>query len=106
MPWPLQVLCLCPARCDVRSRESIGAALDFAAARFGGVDIVVNNCGVQNAKALMETSAEEWEDMLRTNLTSVFHALQLAVPHMRRRGGGSVINVSSTFAVVGSPGES
>lgn len=95
---------MCPFRCDVRSRESIGAALDFTAARFGGVDIVVNNCGVQNVKPLMETSVEEWEEVLRTNLSSVFHALQLAVPHMRRRGGGSVVNVSSTFAVVGSPG--
>eukprot|EP00271_Cylindrocystis_brebissonii_P002488 TRINITY_DN13135_c0_g1_i2.p2 TRINITY_DN13135_c0_g1~~TRINITY_DN13135_c0_g1_i2.p2 ORF type:complete len:174 (+),score=37.68 TRINITY_DN13135_c0_g1_i2:1268-1789(+) len=92
------------SRCDVTSTSDIENAFVAAEESFGGVDILVNNAAIQNTKPLMETSEEEWALVLDVNLSSVFRGMKAAVPRMRRRGGGAIVNISSSFAIVGSAG--
>jgi NAD(P)-dependent dehydrogenase (short-subunit alcohol dehydrogenase family) len=80
--------------CDMRShddvRQLIGAALDL-----GGLDLLVNNAGVGGFAPIDEISVEQWETIIGTNLTGVFYACREAVPHMRSRGGGWIVNIGS-----------
>jgi NAD(P)-dependent dehydrogenase (short-subunit alcohol dehydrogenase family) len=84
--------------CDVADTASVNAALATATARFGRLDIVVNNAAVaiSGDPALMPDA--DWERVLNTNLTSVFRVIRAALPHLRRAGGGSIINLASTQA--------
>jgi NAD(P)-dependent dehydrogenase (short-subunit alcohol dehydrogenase family) len=90
--------------CDVAERTDWVAAVAQAEAAFGGLDILVNNAAVQNTKGVMETSVEEWDEVIAVNLGGVFNGIQACVPALERRGGGAIVNTSSTFALVGSPG--
>ena len=82
--------------CDVRSEEQVKAALDEAARVFGGIDVLVNNAGVGIiGKTVEEMSADEFRQTLETNLFGVFYACHHAVPLMKKRGGGYIINISS-----------
>lgn len=82
--------------CDVRSETQVKMMLDEAARVFGGVDILVNNAGIGIiGKTVEEMSAEEFEQTLQTNLFGVFYACHHAIPRMRERGGGYIINISS-----------
>ncbi len=92
--------CTDPARvlgvvCDVRDPQSVADAVNAAVARFEGLDVLVNNAGVGVGSEIMNTSNEEWRRILDTNLTGVFHCCRAAIPHLRARGGGWIINVSS-----------
>ena len=80
---------------DVRSVADVERMLNETAARFGGIDILVNNAGVGTFAPVAAMSVEQWHDVIDTNLTGVFHCCHLAVPHLRRRGGGWIINISS-----------
>ena len=66
-----------------------------AVAAFGGLDILVNNAGIGTFSAVAETTDEQWQRTIGTNLTGVFYACRAAIPAMRARGGGWIINVSS-----------
>lgn len=82
--------------CDVRVEEQVKAVLDSCEKRFGGLDILVNNAGVGiNGKTVEELTSDEWRQTLDTNLSGVFYACHHAIPMMRRRGGGYIINISS-----------
>eukprot|EP00270_Netrium_digitus_P016737 TRINITY_DN6042_c0_g1_i1.p2 TRINITY_DN6042_c0_g1~~TRINITY_DN6042_c0_g1_i1.p2 ORF type:complete len:168 (+),score=29.96 TRINITY_DN6042_c0_g1_i1:251-754(+) len=91
-------------KCDVTQASDLDATFAAASESFGGIDVLVNNAAVQSVKALMDTSDNEWGRIIDVNLTSVFRATKRVVPFMRQRGGGSIVNVSSTFAIVGSSG--
>jgi 3-oxoacyl-[acyl-carrier protein] reductase len=80
---------------DVRSYAGIDSAVRAAAARFGGLDILVNNAGVGIFEHVSDMSPEQWAEVIDTNLTGVFHACHAAIPHLRRRDGGFIINISS-----------
>ena len=80
---------------DVRSYEDVKRAVDATVARFGGLDILVNNAGVGIFKDVASMTPEEWSEVIDTNLTGVFHACHAALPHLRRRGGGFIVNISS-----------
>ena len=82
-------------QCDVRSFEQVKMMLDQAERVFGGVDILVNNAGIGMFKTVEETSPEEFRALLETNLFGVFYACHAAIPKMKRRGGGYIINISS-----------
>ena len=69
--------------------------MSTAVSAFGGLDILVNNAGVGVFKPVAETSVDEWHRVLDTNLSGVFHCCHAAIPHMQRRGGGWIINISS-----------
>jgi NAD(P)-dependent dehydrogenase (short-subunit alcohol dehydrogenase family) len=82
-------------RADVRSPEEVERAISATVARFGGLDIVVNNAGVGLFVEVSEMTPERWADVIGTNLTGVFHVCRAAIPHLRRRGGGFIVNISS-----------
>ena len=92
-------------RCDVSREQDVNTALDTACREFGSLDIVVNDAALQWNKPLLETTLEDFEQVMRVNLTGTFLFLREAAKIMIRQGrGGSIINFSSTFALVGSPG--
>ena len=82
-------------RCDVRREDEVQALFAETERVFGGVDILVNNAGVGFFRNLEEMSLEEWNSVLETNLTGVFLCSRAAIPRMRKRGGGYIVNISS-----------
>jgi 3-oxoacyl-[acyl-carrier protein] reductase len=82
--------------CDVRSEEQVRQMLEECERLFGGVDILVNNAGIGIiGKTVEEMSGDEFRQTLETNLFGVFYACHYAVPMMKKRGGGYIINISS-----------
>lgn len=81
--------------CDVRDRGQVAALFALADEEFGGVDVVINNAGVGRFASTETLPVEDWHFMLETNLTGVFHCCQEALPRMKRRGGGYLIQVGS-----------
>ena len=82
--------------CDVRSEAQVQMMLDECVRIFGGVDILVNNAGIGIiGKTVEEMSAQEFEQTLETNLFGVFYTCHHAIPLMKKRGGGYIINISS-----------
>jgi NAD(P)-dependent dehydrogenase (short-subunit alcohol dehydrogenase family) len=88
-----------PVRADVRRYDEVEAAVDAAAVRLGGLDILVNNAGVGVFRSVADTSLDDWDRVIGTNLTGVFHCTRAALPHLRARGGGWIINISSLASV-------
>ena len=80
---------------DVRDYAQVERAIKATVARFGGLDILVNNAGVGIFAEVAEMTPEQWAEVVDTNLTGVFNACHAALPHLRRRKGGFVINISS-----------
>jgi 3-oxoacyl-[acyl-carrier protein] reductase len=80
---------------DVRDYASVERAVSAAAQQFGGLDILVNNAGIGNFGEVAAQPLAQWQDTIDTNLTGVFHCCRAAIPHLRRRGGGWIVNVSS-----------
>jgi 3-oxoacyl-[acyl-carrier protein] reductase len=82
-------------RADVRKYQDVERMLNAAASRFGGIDVLVNNAGVGVFSKVADMSVEQWHDVIDTNLTGVFYCCHAALPHLRTRGGGWIINISS-----------
>jgi 3-oxoacyl-[acyl-carrier protein] reductase len=82
-------------RADVRKYADVRQAIEATVARFGGLDFLVNNAGVGVFTNAAEMTPEQWSRVIDTNLTGVFYACHAAIPHLRRRGGGFIINISS-----------
>jgi NAD(P)-dependent dehydrogenase (short-subunit alcohol dehydrogenase family) len=80
---------------DVRQYADVKRAIDATVARFGGLDILVNNAGIGIFANVALMTPEQWSEVIDTNLTGVFNACHAALPHLRRRGGGFIINISS-----------
>lgn len=92
-------------QCDVGERADLEAALDLCIARFGRLDILFNNAAVQDTRGILETTDEAFDAAVRVNLRSVFIGTREAARRMIDLGhGGSIVNTSSSFAIVGSPG--
>jgi len=82
-------------RADVRDPVQAAEAVDRTVAALGGLDILVNNAGVGVFTSVADMSLEQWHDVLDTNLSGVFYCCHAAIPHLRQRGGGWIINISS-----------
>ncbi len=89
---------------DVTQEEQWRAAVDTAVQRYGKLNVLVNNAGILLRKSIEDTTVEEWDRIMAVNLKGVFLGTKAAIPAMRRAGGGSIINISSTAGLVGSPG--
>ena len=87
--------------CDVTKEEPVAKALDRLAAEHGGIDILVNNAGRAARKPAAQLSRDEWQAVLDLNLTAVFTCSRLAHPHMKKRGGGSIVNLASIMGFSG-----
>jgi NAD(P)-dependent dehydrogenase (short-subunit alcohol dehydrogenase family) len=83
------------ARADVRNAAEAGRAVAMAAEAFGGLDVLVNNAGVGMFGNVADMSTDDWQQVIETNLSGVFYCSRAAIPHLRRRGGGWIINISS-----------
>jgi cyclopentanol dehydrogenase len=91
-------------RLDVTRAADWRAAVDTATREFGGLDILINNAGILNVKGIVETSEEEWDAIVSVNQKGVWLGMKAAVPALRQRGGGSIVNISSIYGLIGSPG--
>ena len=80
---------------SVRSYAEVEAALSKAVSQFGGLDILVNNAGVGVFRPVADMTVDEWHRILDTNVSGVFYCCHAALPHLRTRGGGWIINISS-----------
>ena len=87
---------------DMSKPGDIAAMMAYAQKEFGGVDILVNNAGIQHVAAVEEFPVERWDAILAINLSSTFHTTRLAIPAMRARNWGRVINIASTHGLVAS----
>ncbi len=88
------IMTVCADVSDVVQVEKMRADI---AERFGGVDVLVNNAGVSLEKLLIDTTADEWNAILSTNLTSVYHTTHTFCPHMISQKYGKIVNVSSIW---------
>lgn len=84
---------------DLRRPSDIEQMVASGADRFGGIDILVNNAVVRHAAPIDEFPPASWDDALAVNLSAAFHTIRLAVPHMRRKNWGRIINVSSIYGL-------
>lgn len=84
---------------DVRQAEECKAMIDFAVAEFGGVDVLVNNAGRGSLGTVETQDADDWRDILEVNLTGVYLCSKYAVPELRKRGGGAIVNTASNIAM-------
>jgi NAD(P)-dependent dehydrogenase (short-subunit alcohol dehydrogenase family) len=82
-------------RSDVRDFAAVQAAVNTTVEQFGGLDILVNNAGIGIFRAVADMTLEEWNDIFATNVSGVFHCTRAALPHLRARGSGWIINISS-----------
>jgi SDR family mycofactocin-dependent oxidoreductase len=89
---------------DVRDPADMARVVDAAITDSGRIDILVANAGIVSTSTLWELSDEAWAEMIGTNLTGVFHAMRAVVPHMRERGHGRIVVISSQGGRTGLPG--
>jgi 3-hydroxybutyrate dehydrogenase len=87
---------------DVSRAEDCAAIIQTATEHFGGVDVLVNNAGIQHVSPIEDFPAERWNAILAINLSAAFHTTKAALPGMRQRGWGRIINISSVQGLVGS----
>ncbi|PLQ02439.1 3-hydroxybutyrate dehydrogenase [Cupriavidus pauculus] len=91
---------------DMRRPDEIEAMFALATERFGGVDVLVNNAGIQHVSPVEDFPVQKWDDILAINLTSAFHTSRLALPGMRAANWGRIVNIASVHGLVGSAGKS
>jgi NAD(P)-dependent dehydrogenase (short-subunit alcohol dehydrogenase family) len=91
-------------RADVTSSAEMKGLVDFATETYGGVDILVNSAGVQRYGTVVETEEEVWDEVLSVNLKGIYLASRHAIPKMRVRGGGAIVNLSSVQAFASQTG--
>jgi len=93
-----------PLRADVTDGTSVRAMVAGMLSAFGQIDVLVNNAGILTDALLHQMSDETWDEMIATNLRSVFLCARAVLPHMLERGSGKIINVSSLLGQKGMPG--
>jgi len=88
---------------DVTREADWVTAVETAVSRYGKLDILVNNAGITIRKSIEDTTEEDWDRIMAINAKGVFLGTKQAIPAMRQSGGGSIVNISSTAGLVGSP---
>jgi 3-oxoacyl-[acyl-carrier protein] reductase len=92
-------------RADVRDADAVDAAFREVENAWGGVEVLVNNAGVADDGLVARMSDEQWDTVLRTNLTGAFHTIRRAAPKMMRGRWGRIVNISSVSGQAGTPGQ-
>ena len=88
---------------DLSKQDQIEAMMARQIAEFGAVDILVNNAGIQYVAPVDEFPVDKWNAILAINLSATFHTVRLALPAMKQRGWGRIVNIASAHALVASP---
>jgi 3-hydroxybutyrate dehydrogenase len=88
---------------DMSRPAQVAELVERCAAHFGGIDILVNNAGIQHTAPVEDLPMEKWEQIIAINLSSAFYAIKAALPHMRRRSWGRIVNIASAHGLVASP---
>ncbi len=88
---------------DISQGDQVASLIRHAEAEFGAVDILVNNAGIQHVAPVEEFPDEKWEAIIAINFSSNFYAIKAALPGMKRRGWGRIINIASAHGLVASP---
>ncbi|PTQ12646.1 3-hydroxybutyrate dehydrogenase [Sphingomonas oleivorans] len=88
---------------DMTKPDEIAAMVHDAEGRFGAVDILINNAGIQHVAPIEEFPIEKWDAIIAINLSSAFHSIRAAVPGMKARKWGRIINTASAHSLVASP---
>ena len=88
---------------DMTKPEAIRAMVEKAATTFGAVDILVNNAGIQHVAPVDEFPIDKWDAIIAINLSSAFHTTRAALPGMKQKGWGRIVNIASAHALVASP---
>ena len=91
---------------DMSKPSEIEALMAYAASEFGGVDVLVNNAGIQHVADIDQFPVDRWDAIIAINLSSAFHTMRLALPGMKARGWGRIINVASVHGLVASSAKS
>jgi 3-hydroxybutyrate dehydrogenase len=91
---------------DMSKPAEIEAMMAYAQVEFGGVDILVNNAGIQHVAKVEDFPVEKWDAIIAINMSSAFHTMRLAVPGMRAKNWGRIINLASAHGLVASAGKS
>jgi 3-hydroxybutyrate dehydrogenase len=91
---------------DMTKPAEIEAMMAYAVQSFGNVDILVNNAGIQHVANVEDFPVERWDAVIAINLSSAFHTTRLAIPQMRRKDWGRVINIASAHGLVASAAKS
>lgn len=86
---------------DVSKREDVKKLINFTLEKFGTIDILVNNAGISQEKMFIDLTDEDWNNMINTNLTSVFYTIQETLPTMIHNKSGCIINISSIYGLTG-----
>lgn len=87
---------------DLTKVDQIEAMIAAAEQRFGSIDVLVNNAGIQHVAAIENFPTERWDAVIALNLSAAFHAIRCAMPGMKRQGWGRIINIASAHGLVGS----
>jgi acetoacetyl-CoA reductase len=90
---------------DVQDSEAVGSAVATVVERLGKIDVLVNNAGITRDRTLAKMSVDEWDAVLQTNLSSVFHLTTRVMPLMVQAGYGRIVNISSVIGVHGNFGQ-
>jgi len=88
---------------DMRNPREIETMVRDAEAAFGAIDILVNNAGIQHVAAVEEFPVDKWDDIIAINMSSSFHTIRAALPKMKAKGWGRIVNISSIHGLTASP---
>lgn len=88
-------------KADVSKRNEVKELMKYACEKYGDIDILVNNAGIDQVKMFIDITDEDWNNMIQTNLNSVFYTIQEILPDMIKNKKGCIINISSIWGMVG-----
>jgi 3-hydroxybutyrate dehydrogenase len=88
---------------DMSKPDAIRGMIESATAELGGIDVLVNNAGIQFVSPVEDFPVEKWDAILAINLSAAFHTTRLALPRMKKNGWGRIVNIASAHALVASP---
>lgn len=88
-------------KADVSKKQEVDNLINFVIEKYNKIDVLINNAGISEEKLFTDYTVEEFDNMMKVNLYSVFYATQTAVKHMIREHSGSVINISSIYGITG-----